>query len=385
VDAAKRDAHELPPERPRDRLAEAGLADAGRPDEAEDRLAGDAVGGGLRAVVRRRRLDAAVLDDLGGTGLAVLAELLDRQILEDAVLDLLEVVVVLVEDRARLRDVDLAAGQRVPGQAGHPVEVGADDAVLRRGRRHVREPIELALGLAARLLGQSGLFDSAAQGGDVLVLVLVAELLADRAELLAQEVLALRLGHPLAGLGGDLLAQLADGQLVLEQLDELLELGVHLVQLQQLLAHRPGQRDRRGDQVRELARVGQVLGGAGQLVRQVFDERHESAEQIDDRPPQSLDLDARRQRIRHDLDLGRHVRLGLGELADAHPFEALEHQAQRPIRGAHELVDDADRADPVEVVRAGQLGGVRLLGHEGQHPLAAHHVVDQLDRAFLAD
>ena len=35
--AAERDAHELAPERARDRAAERGLADAGRPDEAQDR------------------------------------------------------------------------------------------------------------------------------------------------------------------------------------------------------------------------------------------------------------------------------------------------------------------------------------------------------------
>ena len=65
----------------------------------------------------------------------------------------------------------------------------------------------------------------------------LAQLAPDRPQLLAQEVLALRLGHPLAGLGGDLLAQLADRQLVLEQLDQPPQLGVQGVQLEQLLAH----------------------------------------------------------------------------------------------------------------------------------------------------
>src|SRR6202000_3342098 len=38
VHAAEAHAHELAAHRPRDRLAERGLADAGRPDEAQDRL-----------------------------------------------------------------------------------------------------------------------------------------------------------------------------------------------------------------------------------------------------------------------------------------------------------------------------------------------------------
>ncbi len=87
-----------------DRLAEAGLADPGRADEAED---------------RSRRLGV---------------QLADREVLEDPVLDLLEVVVVLVEHLARVIDVEVVLGLLVPGQLDQPLEVGADDPVL-GGRR----------------------------------------------------------------------------------------------------------------------------------------------------------------------------------------------------------------------------------------------------------
>ena len=65
--AAERDAHELAAERAGDRAAERGLADARRADEAEDRAAG------------------------------VRLQLAHGEVFEDALLDLLEVVVVLVE------------------------------------------------------------------------------------------------------------------------------------------------------------------------------------------------------------------------------------------------------------------------------------------------
>ena len=52
----------------------------------------------------------------GRPRLALLAQLLDRQVLQDPVLDLLQVVVVLVQDLAGLRHVDLAAGQRLQGR-----------------------------------------------------------------------------------------------------------------------------------------------------------------------------------------------------------------------------------------------------------------------------
>ena len=66
--AAERDAHELAAGRFRDRLAERGLADAGRADQAQDRP-GQLVGA-----------------------------LLHREILDDALLDLLEAVVIGVEN-----------------------------------------------------------------------------------------------------------------------------------------------------------------------------------------------------------------------------------------------------------------------------------------------
>jgi hypothetical protein len=75
-------------------LAERGLADAGRADEGEDRAA-DLVGEGAH-----------------------------REVLEDALLDLLEAVVVLVEDLGGLLDVVEVLGRDVPRQADEPVDVG---------------------------------------------------------------------------------------------------------------------------------------------------------------------------------------------------------------------------------------------------------------------
>src|SRR5205823_8053835 len=75
--AADRDADELAPERPRDRLPERGLADAGWSDEAEDRP-----------------------ED-------VTLQLRYRQVLDDPVLDLFQVEVVLVEDAPRLLEVEV--------------------------------------------------------------------------------------------------------------------------------------------------------------------------------------------------------------------------------------------------------------------------------------
>ena len=120
-------------------------------------------------------------------------QLAHGQELEDALLDLLEVVVVLVEHRARVREVEVVLGAGVPRQRGDPLEVGADDAVLGRLRRQLLEARELAVGLRPDGVGQRELGELVAQlGGLGGGLVELAELGLDRLELLAQDELALR-------------------------------------------------------------------------------------------------------------------------------------------------------------------------------------------------
>ena len=75
--AAERDARELPAHGPGDGAAQRGLADAGRPGEAEDRTA------------------------------RIGAQLAHAQVLEDAVLDAVEVRVVLVQDALGVAEVEL--------------------------------------------------------------------------------------------------------------------------------------------------------------------------------------------------------------------------------------------------------------------------------------
>ena len=98
--AAQRQPHELASGRLRDRSRERRLADAGRSHEAQDRA------------------------------LELLHQRLHRQVLEDALLDLLQAVVVLVEDPLGLDDVELLLGLLVPGQGEDPVDVVAHDGRL---------------------------------------------------------------------------------------------------------------------------------------------------------------------------------------------------------------------------------------------------------------
>ena len=210
ADAAEAHAHELASERAGDRLAERRLADAGGPDEAEDGAA------------------ALVLD------LALAAEAAHRQVLEDALLDLVQAGVVGLEHCARGCDVVLILRLLAPRQRQQPIEVGADGRGLGVARAGALQAAQLALGLLARLVGERRLGDPLAVALGIVAGVVVAELLADGVELTAQHVLALRLVHVLRDVVADLAAQLDLAQRVACPRQRALEPELDVERLEQL-------------------------------------------------------------------------------------------------------------------------------------------------------
>ena len=202
ADAAQAHADELASGGAGDRLADAGLAGAGRADQREDRAG------------------ALVLADA-----ALDAQLLDRQVLDDAVLDVLEAGVVGVEHLAGADRVEDLVGALLPRHGDQPVEVGADHRGLARLLAHALEPAELLGGLLLDRLRHAGLGDLGAVLLDDAAGVL-AQLALDRLHLLAQEVLALLLVGALADVLADLATELQLGHpLALEADGELEPLG----------------------------------------------------------------------------------------------------------------------------------------------------------------
>jgi hypothetical protein len=190
----------------RDALAERGFADPGRTDEAQDRA------------------------------LARGIELSHREVLENPALDLVEAVVILIENPPRLGDVDRIVTELRPRQIDQPVEVGAHHRVLGGGLGHALEALELLARLLLGLLGHSGLGDRLVQlldlGGRALAL---AELLLDRPQLLAQDVLALAALDRVLGLLADVARDLEHLDPVAEQLDDPVEAALQVDGLEDLL------------------------------------------------------------------------------------------------------------------------------------------------------
>ena len=122
-----------------------------------------------------------------------MAQLAHGEVLDDAVLDVVEAVVVGVEHLAGRGQVETVVGAHVPRHLEDAVEPRADPGVLGRLRlvRSSRS-ISLAIDVVRRLRQRSASASLVRYSLDDVVVAL-AELLADRLELLAQEELALLL------------------------------------------------------------------------------------------------------------------------------------------------------------------------------------------------
>ncbi len=258
--------------------------------------------------------------------------------------------------------------------------------MLGGGGRQFLQPRELALGGFAGVLGQLRRLDPLAQFVHFgLLLVLLAELVLDRFQLLAQEELALALVDLRLHLGLDLGPELDHLELAGEDLDEVAQPLGDVDLLEQLLLLLGADPQGAGDQVAERGGVVDVGDRHLQLLRQVGDLLDDLREGALDVAGQRLQLGARLADVGQLGDAGDQVGL-LGDVgAEADPLGALDEDPQRAIGDFDHPGDDADDADLVEALGPGLLVLGVAGGDHRQHPVGAEDVVDELDRALLAD
>ena len=349
--AAQRDAHELAVHRSRDGLAEGGLAHAGGTDEAENRP------------------------------LHVPLELAHGEVLDNAFLDLVEVVVILVEHATRLDRVEPIFRPLVPGDVEHPVQVRPDHLVFGGRRRHPLETIDLARGDRCHGLRQVRVGDALAELLDFGVAL--AELRLNRLHLLPQHVLPLGVGHLLLGLGLDLALQLEHVDFARERRRDGVELDDHVVFFQQPLLVLGLHVDQAGQQVRDAQRIVDVADERAEVGREAGGQRQRAVHELLQPPHPCIDLERGGDRLRQRLDQrGEVAALALQELrADTrHPFDEHTHAG----RGLRHLTDDGDRADAMQVVGA-RLFVVVLLEQRQDHPIARERAIDGFDGQTTAD
>ena len=329
--AAQGETVEGAPEGGGDGVADAGLANPRGADQAEDR-AGD-----------------------------VPLHLADGDELEDAVLDVLQPVVVAVEDLARLVQIVAVLAELSPGEDGQPVEVVAGDGVLGRVGLQQAQLLQLLVDRLLRLVVEFQLLQPSLVLLDLggLPLLLQPQLLLDRLELFLEEELPLLLGDLFLDLLADLGLQPRNLQLLLEQ-------HQHPVDA---LAHLEG-----GEDLLQLLAVGagQVGGEIGQPPRVIHARTAE--EHLDLLGVERVDLHQLLQgaddRHRIGLELGVDRELGGEAIVDpgaevdgvplhllaGKPLQAVDQEVDALLLLVEEFEDLAGDPDPVEVV-----GGVLLL------------------------
>jgi hypothetical protein len=355
VRAAEARALELESQRAGDALPERGLAHARGTHEAQDRAA------------------------------ALGVQLAHGEVLYDALLDLLEAVVVRVEDAARAGDIDRLIVELRPRQGEQRVEVGARHRVLAARLVHPLEALQLLARVFLDVRRHAGLRDRFAELGDLLAAALVTKLALDLAQLLAQHDLALAVVDRVLGLLLDLARELEHLDALREQRRDALEALAQVQHLEQLLLlgglhvqearDRVGERRRRFDglhRIREFRRgLRQQRDRLGRLLLQV--------------QRAGLDLRMGGAAVVQVFDPGDQVRETAHGVEHAKAPFALADEVVRAVRGRDVTEDARDRADPLQVVEAGILGLGVLLQQEPDLALGADGLLRPGDGLLALD
>ena len=265
-----------------------------------------------RPVARAIDLPSEVLPTPGGPTrqrigpFELVGAALHGEVLDDAVLDLLQAEVIGVEHLLGEVEVVLDLRLLAPRDAEQPVEIVAHDRRFRRHRAHLAELLQLVLRLLAGFLGELGLGDLLLELGSSSRAVLgVAELLLDRLHLLVEIVLALRLLHLALDARADALLDLEHRDLALHQAEHALQPLDHGRQRQDRLLLGDLDGEVRGDGVGDLGIVVDLGDRADDLGRDLLVELHVVLELGDDGARQRLDLDLVADRV------GQLARMGL--------------------------------------------------------------------------
>src|SRR6185312_7081111 len=320
VHAAQARAHELEAERPRDTLTEGRLTHSRRAHEAED----------------------------GASALGI--ELAHREILQDAPLDLLQPVVVLVEHAPRPPDVDVLHVRPAPGQPHQQVQVCAQHAVLGARLAHALQTLQLFAGLLLGLRRHVGRGDGFVELSGVAASALAfTQFLLQLMQLLAQHGFALTLPQRGLRLLGDVARDLEHLHAMSEELHHLVEPRLEVEGLEQILLLLRLHVHEAHDQVRQLPGGVDALDGARQLRGYLRQQRQRFDGALLEEAHARFDVGALGLRLLQSLDPRGEERGLTHDLLQAKPALTLTHEVMCPIRRSHISNDGGEDAQIVEV------------------------------------
>ncbi len=371
--AAQGHADELAPQRPRDGLPQAGLAHARRADKAQYHalaLAPDVViDCFLRPFCR-----------------AFMAQLAHGQVFQDAVLDVFQVIVVFVQHLAGVGDFQVVVGVRGPGQAGQPVQIGADHAILGRGSGQLGQAVQFAPGFFFGLLGHAALLYLGPKFFDLyLLLVALAQFALDGLDLLAQKVLALHLFHLRLSFGLYLAPQFQHLALPGQQAHEYVGLVHHVVLFEDFLGHLQVYAHKVCHRVKQLARVLDVDGHDDQFVGDAGRKGDNGAKALGDVAAQGFDFGGIFDDVGDHLHPRLQIRLGLDVFQDTDALQAAHDEADGAVRSLEGTMNGNGRPHAVRVFRHGHFYFGVPAGNQADDLVCGDGFIYQAHRAFLTN
>ena len=306
--------------------------------------------------------------------------LLHGKVFQDAVLDALQAVVVLVQDAFGLSQVLLDLGLLAPGQADQHIQIVARHASLGRHGRHQLELLQLGLGLGQRSLGHAGGLDLAFQLFQVGALFAIPQLLLDRLHLLVQVEVALVLFHLALDAATDALVDVENVDFMLKLAKQQFQtlLDVHL--LQHFLLVFQIQRQMRGDGVGQTARIVDAGDGRQDFLRDLLVELDVLLEGLHQRAAQRLDLALGITRqLFGNRSVGRSGQHGRGKVFFAFgnglhlgALAAFHQHLHGAVRQFQQLQDGSNAAGTEHIVDGGLVLGRGFLGHEHDRAACFH-------------
>ena len=258
-----------------------------------------------------------------------------------------------VEDAPGVIDVEVVVGTLTPRDVEQRVQPGADPAVLRALLTRALEPVDFLSRRLAHGLGEAAFGDATAELLDHVVATVLAQLLLDRAELLAEQELTLLTLHAVGDFGADLLGDVEFGQRVARPRDDLLQPLLDVERLEQLELALGFQVRPPPSRVRQRARLGHTVERLGEARRTEVlcdraDHRAVFAHQLVD-----ASRIARLLRDRLGLDPQRVGRAGDAD-TDGGAVQAAQHEGALSVGKLAAVLDPGDRSDPgVTAVHAG--------------------------------
>ena len=333
---------------------------------------GAAAGASLPTCGRRARRRAAVL-----------TQLLHREVLDDALFDLVEVVVVLVQDATGFDRVEAVFARLVPRDVEQPVQIRADHLVFGRGGRHALEAFDFAHARSSR--SRSGSLASTTRArSSWFSVVALAELGLDRLHLLAQQVLPLRVGHLLLGARLDLALELEHFDFARQRHRDRRQLDGDAVLLEQLLLVLGLHVEQAGEQVGEAQRIVEAGDERLDVWREPGGERERAIDELLQAPHVRVDLNRAFRRFRQRRQLApasRRCRWSCcrrGRGRCLRPAPACRSGPSPSAGGSRRCRRGADRPG------AGSSASL-LLEQQQDHAVAGERAVDGFDGHRTAD